>query len=118
MEGFRVGKTEEGRDFLLVAVSDEANISQLERICGITAKLADPRKISDAEAQPSFLGQADLLGLGFDPLAGNRVVTGSSTTVDVEVAWGDLVEYSSTFHQDLDKSSFEQASSTKCLRRP
>ncbi|MGO8817908.1 MAG: M14 family zinc carboxypeptidase [Terriglobia bacterium] len=49
---FRVGKTEEGRDFLLVAVSDEANISQLERIRGITAKLADPRKISDAEAQP------------------------------------------------------------------
>ena len=48
---FRVGKTEEGRDFLLVAVSDEANISQLERLRGITAKLADPRKISDAEAQ-------------------------------------------------------------------
>jgi len=32
-------------------VSDEANISQLERLRGITAKLADPRKISDAEAQ-------------------------------------------------------------------
>ncbi len=48
---FRVGKTEEGRDFLLVAVSDEANISQLDRLREITAKLADPRKISDAEAQ-------------------------------------------------------------------
>jgi len=48
---FRVGKTEEGRDFLLVAVSDEANIAQLDRLKEITAKLADPRKISDAEAQ-------------------------------------------------------------------
>lgn len=48
---FRVGKSEEGRDFLLVAVSDEANIAQLDRLRLITAKLADPRKITDAEAQ-------------------------------------------------------------------
>ncbi|MGC1413741.1 MAG: M14 family zinc carboxypeptidase, partial [Candidatus Acidiferrum sp.] len=48
---FRVGKSEEGRDFLLVAVSDEANIAQLDHLRDITAKLADPRKISDADAQ-------------------------------------------------------------------
>src|SRR5579863_7547083 len=48
---FRVGQTEEGRDFMLVAVSDEANIAQLDRLKEITAKLADPRKITDAEAQ-------------------------------------------------------------------
>jgi hypothetical protein len=48
---FRVGKTEEGRDFVLVAVSDEANIAQLDHLKEITAKLADPRKISEAEAQ-------------------------------------------------------------------
>lgn len=48
---FRVGKSEEGRDFLLVAVSDEANIAALDRLRDITAKLADPRKISDADAQ-------------------------------------------------------------------
>ncbi len=48
---FRVGKSEEGRDFLLVAVSDEANIAQLDHLKEITAKLADPRKITDAEAQ-------------------------------------------------------------------
>jgi hypothetical protein len=48
---FRVGKSEEGRDFLLVAVSDEANIVQLDHLKEITAKLADPRKITDAEAQ-------------------------------------------------------------------
>jgi hypothetical protein len=48
---FRAGKTEEGRDFMLVAVSDEANIAQLDRLKEITAKLADPRKITAAEAQ-------------------------------------------------------------------
>jgi Zinc carboxypeptidase len=48
---FRVGKSEEGRDFLLVAVSDEANIAQLDHLKEITGKLADPRKITDAEAQ-------------------------------------------------------------------
>src|SRR5580698_4276439 len=48
---FRVGKSEEGREFLLVAVSDEANIAQLDHLKEVTAKLADPRKITDAEAQ-------------------------------------------------------------------
>ncbi|HXL21772.1 MAG TPA: M14 family zinc carboxypeptidase [Candidatus Dormibacteraeota bacterium] len=47
----RVGKTEEGRDFLLVVVTDESNMAQIDRLREITAKLADPRKISDAEAQ-------------------------------------------------------------------
>jgi hypothetical protein len=48
---FRTGKSEEGRDFLLVAVSDEANIAQLEKLRDVTAKLADPRKLNEAEAQ-------------------------------------------------------------------
>jgi hypothetical protein len=48
---FTVGKSEEGRDFMLVAVSDEANIAQLDHLKDITAKLGDPRKINDAEAQ-------------------------------------------------------------------
>jgi len=48
---FRVGKTEEGRDFLLVAVSDEANIAQLDKLRDVTARLADPRKITDADAK-------------------------------------------------------------------
>ena len=48
---FRVGKSEEGRDFLLVAVSSEANIAHLEILRDMTAKLADPRKITEADAQ-------------------------------------------------------------------
>ncbi len=46
-----VGKSEEGRDFMMVAVSDDSNMAQIEKFKQITAKLADPRKISEAEAQ-------------------------------------------------------------------
>ncbi|MGC1107760.1 MAG: M14 family zinc carboxypeptidase [Candidatus Acidiferrales bacterium] len=47
---FITGKSEEGRDFMVVAVSDEQNIAQLEHYKDITAKLADPRKLSPDEA--------------------------------------------------------------------
>lgn len=50
-------KSEEGREQLLVAVGDEAAIAKLARYKEITAKLADPRKITDAEAD-------DLVGEG------------------------------------------------------
>lgn len=48
---FDAGRTEEGREFMLVAVGSAANIAQLDRYRGITAKLADPRTISDAQAE-------------------------------------------------------------------
>src|SRR5436305_4995735 len=44
-------KSEEGREQMLVVVSDEANLAKLDRYKEITAKLADPRKITDADAQ-------------------------------------------------------------------
>ncbi|MBV9926031.1 MAG: hypothetical protein JOZ96_13520 [Acidobacteria bacterium] len=44
-------KSEEGREQLLVAVGDEAAIARLNRYKEITARLADPRGLSDAEAQ-------------------------------------------------------------------
>jgi hypothetical protein len=44
-------KSEEGREQLLVLVSDEANLAKLDRFKEITAKLADPRKLTDADAQ-------------------------------------------------------------------
>src|SRR5580698_4788157 len=53
---YRVGKSEEGRDFLLIAVSDEANIAQLDHLRDVTAKLADPRKITDADAKQLIAG--------------------------------------------------------------
>ena len=44
-------RTEDGKEQLLVAVGDEANLARLDRFKEITAKLADPRRISDTEAE-------------------------------------------------------------------
>src|SRR5439155_25500609 len=46
-----IGASEEGREMLVAAVSDEANLDRLDRYKEITASLADPRGLSDAEAQ-------------------------------------------------------------------
>ncbi|MGI8745422.1 MAG: M14 family zinc carboxypeptidase [Bryobacteraceae bacterium] len=48
---FTIGHSEEGRETLLVAVSDEANLQKLDHYKQITARLADPRKINEAEAK-------------------------------------------------------------------
>lgn len=48
---FSIGKSEEGREMIAVFVSDEANIQALDRNREILAKLADPRTITDADAQ-------------------------------------------------------------------
>ena len=47
---FIIGKSEEGREFMVVAVSDAQNIAQLDHYKDITAKLADPRKLTPDEA--------------------------------------------------------------------
>jgi hypothetical protein len=44
-------RSEEGREQMLVLVSDEANLEKLDRYKEITSKLADPRRINDQEAQ-------------------------------------------------------------------
>jgi hypothetical protein len=46
-----IGTSEEGREMLVAAVSDEANIARLDRYKEITARLADPRGLTEAEAQ-------------------------------------------------------------------
>jgi hypothetical protein len=49
---FSIGKTEEGREMIAVAVSSEANLAKLEENRARLAKLADPRTIAlnDADA--------------------------------------------------------------------
>ncbi len=47
---FTIGKSEEGRDIILVAISDEAGIRQLDQLKADTAALADPRKTDEAAA--------------------------------------------------------------------
>jgi hypothetical protein len=44
-------RSEEGKEQILVAVGDEALLAKLDRYKEITAKLADPRRINEAEAQ-------------------------------------------------------------------
>ncbi len=46
-----MGQTEEGREQILVGISDEANLARLDRLKQITAKLADPRGLASAEAK-------------------------------------------------------------------
>lgn len=62
-----IGRSEEGRDILLVAVADEAGIRDLDRLKAATAALADPRKTSPeaaeaiiASARPVFYFNAAL----------------------------------------------------------
>src|SRR5213080_2303761 len=42
---YSIGKTEEGREMIAVAISSEANMARLEENRGRLAKLADPRTI-------------------------------------------------------------------------
>jgi hypothetical protein len=51
VKAWSIGESEEGREMLVVAVSDEANLAKLDRYKEITARLADPRGLSEAEAQ-------------------------------------------------------------------
>src|SRR5579872_2574077 len=48
---FTIGKSEEGRDIILIAVADEAGIRDLDRFKAATAALADPRKTDKAAAE-------------------------------------------------------------------
>src|SRR5215831_18606354 len=48
---FSIGKSEEGREMLAVVVSDEQNLARLDRFKEITRRLADPRGLSEPDAQ-------------------------------------------------------------------
>jgi hypothetical protein len=48
---WKIGKTEEGRDMVAVAIADEATIKQLDKYKATLAALTDPRKTSDEQAR-------------------------------------------------------------------
>jgi Zinc carboxypeptidase len=48
---FTIGKSEEGRDIVLLAIADETGIASLEQLKAATATLADPRKTDSAGAE-------------------------------------------------------------------
>src|ERR1700726_941719 len=48
---FTIGRSEEGRDIMMLAVADEAGIRDLDRLKAATAALADPRRTDQAAAE-------------------------------------------------------------------
>src|SRR5260370_4779293 len=48
---FSLGKSEEGREMLAVVLNDRPKLARLERYKEVTRRLADPRGLSEAEAQ-------------------------------------------------------------------
>ncbi len=46
-----IGKTEEGRDLVLLAIADEATIRDLQKYRGMLNALTDPRKTTEAQAR-------------------------------------------------------------------
>ena len=48
---FTIGRSEEGRDIVLLAIADEKGIAELEQLKAATAALADPRKTDPAAAE-------------------------------------------------------------------
>jgi hypothetical protein len=48
---FSLGMTEEGREMILAVIADEAAMARLDRYREITNRLADPRGLSEAEAE-------------------------------------------------------------------
>jgi hypothetical protein len=48
---FTIGRSEEGRDIVLLAIADEKGIRDLDRLKAATAALADPRKTDPAAAE-------------------------------------------------------------------
>ena len=54
---FTIGRTEEGREIVMLAIADEAGIRDLERLRAATAALADPRR-TDPEAAAKLVAEA------------------------------------------------------------
>jgi Zinc carboxypeptidase len=48
---FTIGRSEEGRDIIMIAIADEAGIRDLDRLKAATSALADPRRTDAAAAE-------------------------------------------------------------------
>lgn len=46
-----IGKSEEGREMVMMAIADSATIAQLDKYKGMLKQLSDPRKTTEAQAQ-------------------------------------------------------------------
>ena len=48
---WEIGKTEEGRPMVALAVADEATVKSLDRYKGINTQLTDPRALTERQAK-------------------------------------------------------------------
>jgi len=60
-----VGKTTEGRPFVIVTVTSEANHARLEEIRRTNARLADPRGLADEEAERLVRGGKAIVAMAY-----------------------------------------------------
>jgi len=58
-----VGKTTDGRPFLVVTITSEANMARLDEIRGQNLRLADPRGLADADAERLIAGGKTIVAL-------------------------------------------------------
>lgn len=80
---FTIGKSEEGRDILLLAIADEKGIASLDQLKRATATLADPRKTDKAGAEKLI---ADSRAIYYFNAALHSDETGSTESV-LELAY-------------------------------
>ena len=85
---FTIGKSEEGRDMIVLAVADEATIKGLDQYKKILADLTDPRKLTDAQAQPLIASGKPIYWATGNLHSGE---TGSAE-MEIELAYRLLVE--------------------------
>ena len=70
---FSIGKSEEGREMILVAISSEKTIANLNHYRDITKRLSDPRTLPRGRRpEAARRGQADVLPHRHHPLARDR----------------------------------------------
>jgi hypothetical protein len=48
---FRIGRSEEGREMIVVAIADEATVRTLDKYKRVVADLTDPRKLTETQAR-------------------------------------------------------------------
>jgi hypothetical protein len=92
---FTIGRSEEGRDILVVAIADEAGIAHLESLKAATAALADPRK-TDRPAAERLI--ADSRAIYYFNAALHSDETGSTESV-LELAYRLAVSHSRKPHR-------------------
>jgi hypothetical protein len=80
---FTIGHSEEGREIILLAISDEKGIQGLEKLKAATASLADPRKVGPSMAEKLI---ADSRSIYYFNAALHSDETGSTESV-LELAY-------------------------------